>query len=339
MLARELGSYLPETGRVLTHPRPGWLTVAVAAELVSMAAFSELQRTVLRAGGPHASARGMLGLTFEANAVSGSLPAGSALAAGYTFRRFRTWGSSAPAAGFTLVVSGLVSSLAFGVLAVVVAPWAGGVSAGSIPAAVLGGASLVAVLLGVRQLRRHPATVDRLIERSSAIVDRLRLRRRSATTARSRVAGLISSSLAIRATPRMWSGALLFAAINWAADLACLLADTRVTGTDGVTLGLALLAYVAGISVSSVSLVPGGLGIVEAAMILALVQAGTPHAAAIASVLVYRLVSYLLMVVIGWSLWLVRSVRGTLRTSMSNSTNSASKVVRSRHEGILHSVQ
>jgi putative heme transporter len=52
-----------------------------------------------------------------------------------------------------------------------------------------------------------------------------------------------------------------------------------------------LLAWSAGIGASSVSPTPGGIGVVEAAMIAALVLAGLRPPQAVAAVLIYRLVN------------------------------------------------
>ena len=320
-LARLLGSYLPDAGRELSHPHFGWLGVAVGVELVSMVAFSELQRTVLRISGTHVGVGRMLGLTFEANALSGSLPAGSAFASGYTFRRFRTWGASAPGAGYTLLTSGLLSTVAFGLLAVPVAMIAGGRSA-SPTTAVLAAVLLGATLLGGWQVRLHPAAVTRLLERAStmlqrgstvvrrgsAVLDRVWRRRPAAGPPRALT--FARDAAGIRPGAGQWSAALSFAALNWAADLTCLLAAARAVDLGGASTELAVVAYLAGMGAAGLSLVPGGLGLVEAAMVLTLSHGGLPRSRAIAVVLLYRLVGYLGMIAIGWTLWLIHTRHG-----------------------------
>ena len=49
-----------------------------------------------------------------------------------------------------------------------------------------------------------------------------------------------------------------------------------------------LVAYTAGMASSGLSLVPGGIGVVEAALILVLVAGEIPAAAALPAVLLYR---------------------------------------------------
>jgi hypothetical protein len=62
-----------------------------------------------------------------------------------------------------------------------------------------------------------------------------------------------------------------------------------------------LAAYIAGMSASSVAVLPGGFGVVELAMILTLHGTGVPTAAATAAVLLYRLISCVLVVAVGWA--------------------------------------
>ena len=90
------------------------------------------------------------------------------------------------------------------------------------------------------------------------------------------------------------------AALNWLADLVCLLACLAAVDVPKWTLGLALIAFVAGKSASSVTFLPGGLGVVDAAMIVALTAGGVPTAGATAGIVLYRLISLVLIVAIGW---------------------------------------
>ncbi len=160
-------------------------------------------------------------------------------------------------------------------------------------------------MLSAWLVRRHADAVGRLLERALAWLNRIR--HRPTTAAQTRLRALIGATATIKPTARHWSGALLFAAINWSADLACLLAAGRAVGVGGGTAELTVVAYIAGMSASSLSLVPGGLGLVEAAMILTLIHGDLPRSGAIAVVLLYRVVSYAIMVVIGWTVWLIHA--------------------------------
>jgi lysylphosphatidylglycerol synthase-like protein len=74
-------------------------------------------------------------------------------------------------------------------------------------------------------------------------------------------------------------------------------------GAGGSSLVLVMVAYIAGMSASGLSLLPGGLGVVDAAMIFALTQGGVSTTLATAGVLLYRLISFALVVSLGWIIW------------------------------------
>jgi uncharacterized protein (TIRG00374 family) len=90
--------------------------------------------------------------------------------------------------------------------------------------------------------------------------------------------------------------------MNWLADLGAL-------GLAFLSLGVAipwrglLLAYAVGQVAASLPLLPGSIGVAEAAMALALVAVGTRPAAAVAVVLVYRLISFWLPLPVGLWFW------------------------------------
>ncbi len=100
----------------------------------------------------------------------------------------------------------------------------------------------------------------------------------------------------------VWTATLALATTNWLADLGAL-------GLAFLSLGVAipwrglLLAYAVGQVAASLPLLPGSVGVAEAAMALALVAIGTRPAAAVGVVLVYRLISFWLPLPIGLWFW------------------------------------
>jgi uncharacterized membrane protein YbhN (UPF0104 family) len=107
--------------RVLSGARPLWVVTAAAAMLVSMQCFALTQRRMLHAADPDSRANvtlgRMVGLTYTANALNMTLPAGGAVSVAYTVKRLREWGSPNAAAVFTVVASGALSSATFFALA------------------------------------------------------------------------------------------------------------------------------------------------------------------------------------------------------------------------------
>lgn len=83
------------------------------------------------------------------------------------------------------------------------------------------------------------------------------------------------------------------AAGSWLADAACLWLALAAAGVQ-LDPDIVLLAYVAGIMISALPLLPGGIGAVEAAIPALLHHFGAPLDAALAGTLVYRGISMLL---------------------------------------------
>jgi uncharacterized protein (TIRG00374 family) len=88
---------------------------------------------------------------------------------------------------------------------------------------------------------------------------------------------------------------VVLAAGSWLADAACLWLALASAGVR-LDADVVLLAYVSGIVIASLPLLPGGIGAVEAAIPAVLHHFGAPLDAALAGTLVYRGISFLLPV-------------------------------------------
>ncbi len=73
---------------------------------------------------------------------------------------------------------------------------------------------------------------------------------------------------------------LLRAMVNWWAGVACLAFAMGAAGT-GLSLGRILIAWTAGVSAASLGPTPGGIDVVEVAMVAALAAVGTKGSHAI----------------------------------------------------------
>jgi putative heme transporter len=293
------GPYLDRAISALDRPDLSWLALGLVAELLSIGAFAHVQRRMLAAGGARVPMHRMAALTYAANAVSRSFPGGPALSSGYVFKRLRSWGASVPAAGFTLLASGVLSTLSFAMLAVVGAVLAGNGGSGSL--LVIAAAAAVAVAALIARRHHKPDLLIRVASRSLVRANRIMRR-----TPEAGLAGLhrVARDLsAIKPRNRDWLAGFGFAGLNWIADLACLVACCHAVGATGSSLALVTVAFLAGMSASSLSLLPGGLGVVDAAMIIALTQGGVSTVHATTAVLLYRLISFALIVALGWLVW------------------------------------
>ncbi len=310
--------YIAHAMVVLGAPDMRYLAFAVLAEVASMGFFARVQRRMLFAGGTRVSMRHMIALTYAANAVSVSLPAGTVLGSGYTFRRMRFLGATVPAVSFTLLSSGILSTVTFALLGVVSAVLAGGVALGSVMVVAVAATAGVVVIF----LRCHHGgeVVARLTPRALHLVNRIR--HRAPETGLAALRKTMSDLAAIRPRSRDWLAGTGFAGLNWVTDLACLVACCYAVSADPWSLSLLTVAYLAGMGASSLSLLAGGLGVVEAAMIFTLTQGGVNTASATAGVLLYRLISFAFIVALGWAVWAATGIADRRAHRRSASTTS-----------------
>jgi uncharacterized membrane protein YbhN (UPF0104 family) len=289
--------YVAHAARAISHPDLRWLLAAVGAELASMYAFGGVQRRMLTAGGVRVGPVRMTALVYAANAISITVPIGTVASSTYTFRRLRSWGASVPLIGFTLVASSMLSIAAFAVLSTAA------LATSPLRAIWTGGAVAVLLVLALAA-RRWFGTSLRLEGVATALLRRVnRLLRRDAESGLRRLAALVRDLAAIRPTRRDWLVGSFAAAVNWIADLACLECCLRAVPGTPPSIAVVALAYVAGQSVSSFSLLPGGLGVADTAVIVALIHGGAAAVHATTAVILYRLVSYAFIAALGWLLW------------------------------------
>jgi uncharacterized protein (TIRG00374 family) len=263
-----------------------WVALAVALQIVSLAAFAWQQRQLMGALGVRLPARHAALVTLARTALSISLPAGGAVSAAYAVREYERAGTPREVGTASMIVSGLASI--GGLTLLYVAGFAALVTtdpallAGPRPiliVVVLATVTVGAVLIG-RRWMREPA-------RGPAAGPETGLRgfvRRTLDSARDGW----RAGAALRA--RDWTASLLFLAVNWLTDLLCLAATCRAVG---LPVGVTTLAgiYLGVQIVRQVPLTPGGVGVIDTALIAGLTAAGATAATAVAAVLVYRLIS------------------------------------------------
>jgi uncharacterized membrane protein YbhN (UPF0104 family) len=261
-----------------------WLLVAGLAEFASMSTFARQQRRLLLAFGVSMPRHRALALSYSRSAISISLPAGSAVSAGYAFRQFRAGGATRASATAVMVLSGVLS---FAGLALLYATGALTVVWQTHPVIVSVGAVAALGILGwlanrlTHQEQHEPRPHTGKL---APVLDAL-------ATARD-------------VAPRHWALALGAAVVNWMTDLLCLYASARAFG---LTLGLVPIAgvYLTVQILRQIPLTPGGIGVIEVGLLTGLVSAGAAEPAAAAAVLSYRLLSCWLVLPLGLLGWFV----------------------------------
>jgi uncharacterized protein (TIRG00374 family) len=282
----------------ISNPRWGWLGLAVASEIGSMVYFARVQRRMLAAGGVRLALRRAVAVTFAANAMSVTLPAGPVVSTAYTFRRMRAWGASAPIVTWGMLTSGFLSTIALTAIGAFGASLAGTDNVAVVASEI---AAVAVIAFGLRHIARRPDLLLRIGNFSLRHANRVL--RRPGYSGQDRIRELLDELLLIRPRTQDWLMGLLFAAMNWGLDLLCLIAACRAVGAHGLTVTVALVAYAGGMAASSLPLLPGGVGVVDGALLIALTHGGLPLSEATAGVLIYRLISFVLVAAVGWVFW------------------------------------
>lgn len=297
----------PVLGRAfgsLIQARAAWLAAAVAAEALSMGLFARIRRRLMAAAGMRVGMRDAMAAVYVANALHLTLPGGTAFSTAYTYRWMRRRGGDNAGIGWALASGGLVSTAALVGLGVVGSLLVGD---GIETATVVVDALLLALLVAaVRLFRRRPEV---LTAAGRWLLGRFnRALRRPPGRGVQAWEQLVGQLRSVHPTGMDWAAAAVFAVGNWVFDVVCLAASAAALGVHGLTLPLLLLAYTAGMAASGISLLPGGIGVVETAMVLALVSGGIPAATALPAVLLYRLISLVGVVGVGWVVAAVQAI-------------------------------
>ncbi len=294
---------------LLEHAHWAWLVLAVPAEAASILAYAALERRLLRAGAAPIRLGALLNITLAGNAIQNSLPGGPAWAAGFAFGQFRRRGADAVLATWTLVATGFVSAAALVVLSV------GGVAIAAGQAStndLVGGVAIVAavavaIVVAVR-LGLHARWVPGVLTLA------VRLSQRVVHRPEGDPAVIIREGLdrltAVRPGVRDWVAAGGWGVSNWLLDCTCLALAFPSVGAGVPWRGL-LLAYGAGQLAANLPITPGGLGAVEGSLTVALVAYGGGRIATVAAVLMYRIISFWLLLVVGWLTYLFLRWSGT----------------------------
>jgi len=291
-------------GAALGNLHWGWVAAAIACEVTSVATYGRLRSRLLSSGGVDLPLGRSGALAVASSAMTATIPAGAAVASGYLYRQFRRVGASAPLAVWTVSAAAVVSGLAFSVLTMAGTVLQGDDSVtGVIGASGLSLVLVVALIGGLMLVTRHPRPI---VTRLRALCAHLPGRRSRDCASRSDdgdVDAVVAQLTAIDPRARDWVVAFWFASVSWAADLACFVLCCYAVGVGSLGAGVAVLAYVAGLATSSLTLLPGGIGTVEAGFMVGLAHAGVTAPLAVAGILTYRVVAYGLVALVGWTVW------------------------------------
>lgn len=265
----------------LRQSRPDWIAAAVAAEIVSLAAYALIVRYLLRLGDVRARLLPLLGSTVVGIAILNSLPGGQALSSVYWYKQLRRYGASRRLGTIVLFAAGGIGVVTLVYLTV------------------------FGVLINGRHGFLGPARTPILVGALLVLAVRFLFHRQLAAAFRwlvRRVAGSEEPIVNRRVPARVFAGLMGLGYVNWVLDCVALLTALIAVHASVPWQGV-LIAYAFGQLAASLPLLPGGGGTVEASLVLGLIAYGGTHGGIVAGVIVFRLVSAWALVPVGWLIW------------------------------------
>ncbi len=282
---------------VVDHLRWWWLIPAVIVEAASCVCFAGLQYVLLRCGGLVAPRLPLFNVSMASQALTNSLPGGNAAAAVYGFRWFRRFGADSTLATWSLAGTLVASTVTLSLVAMAGLALAAGEGASLDLVPVIIGVFLVSVAIGALFV----------YERPMAAVVRWTVHVLRAATGRPRgdeaaqIDRIVHWVTSVRLGWRQIGTIVIWGSANWLFDCACFALMFLAVGSS-IPWGGLLLAYGAGQLAATLPITPGGLGAVEGSITIALVAFGGPRLTTVDAVLFYRLISFWLVLAIGWVL-------------------------------------
>jgi uncharacterized membrane protein YbhN (UPF0104 family) len=247
--------------------------------------------------------------TETSTAISNTIPGGGAIGLALTYSMFGSWGFSRSRTSVALVVAGLwnnFAKLAMPVLALSLLVLQGKPSGGRVVAAGLGVVALIAAVAVLGALLSSEAAAARLGIASAALVNRLRR-----LVGRPPVRGWDHATIKFRRRTALLVGArwiwiTLATLISHLSLYLVLLMALRNIGVSEREVSwievLAVFSFAR--LLTAIPITPGGLGIVEVALITGLAAAGGARAEVAAAVLLFRALTYVVPIPFGLATYL-----------------------------------
>ena len=293
------------------HPVPIILACGVA--LASLGAMAAVMQSLLSAGGTNPGFGNAFSLTIASNAWSTTIPGGPAFSAVFTFQTQRRWGASILLCGWFFVISGALSTMWLVVIGLVSVLLGAQMSLTSLIISLL---VMMAIGAFFYWASRNPHTLS---EWARKIIPPLnKLLRRDPQRGVDEVIGQIANLNSVVMTRAQFTGTALLSLTNRVLDAVVLwLSVWAVSGhlpwidaeLNETNLAGVMLAYTTAKIVGSAQITPAGLGTVEAAIIAPLVATGMTAVDATGAAIIYRLVSFAFITIIGWIIYFATYAR------------------------------
>ena len=283
----------------LAKVSPYLLLLGLALEMCALYAYSLLTKAALGEAGEHLSSLRLFRIQMSTKALSSIVPGGSAAGSALGYRLMTLSGVPGPDAGFALATAGLGSAVVLNLLF-----WAGllvsipirGVNPGYATAAVAGIVLMVIAGALVVGLLEGQHTAERVIR---WIARRMKLSEDRASAGVRQVAARLEDLVADRGLLLRVGG---WAAANWLLDAAALWVFLRAFG-ESADIDALIVAFGLVNVLAVIPITPGGLGIIDGGLPLALTGFGLTKATAVLGTATYRLAQYFFPIVLGGMLY------------------------------------
>ena len=286
------------TGKLRTV-NPWLLVLGVGLEMSALLAYTLLTRAALGEEGHKISRARLFRIQMSTKALSSIVPGGSAAGSAMGYRLMTLSGLNGPDAGFALATAGLGSAVVLNLIfwiALMVSIPIRGVNPGYATAAIAG---IVLMLIAsgiVFGLMEGQGRAERILR---WLARHLRLSE-DRTAAGVRHIGLRLEDLA--GDRRLLGRVLGWAAANWMLDAAALWVFLRAFGAstdvDALIVAFGLVNVLAVIPIT-----PGGLGIIDGGLPIALVGFGLASSTAVLGSATYRLAQFFFPILLGGVLY------------------------------------
>jgi uncharacterized membrane protein YbhN (UPF0104 family) len=279
-----------------------WVEVAVlvAAALWNLATYQFLMMTTT----PGLTFRQATVSTESTTAVSNTVVGGAAIALGLTYAMNTSWGFSRSRTSVSLLISGLwnnFAKLALPVLALVLLAFTGTPTAGRVVAGLLGVAALLAAVVALGMLLRSEAAAARIGDGAARVATAIRR-----PFGRGPVTGWDKATRKFRGRTILllrarWHWITLTTLVSHLSLFLVLMLALRFVGVgaDQVSIAEALAVFAFARLLTAIPFTPGGLGVIELALITGLSTAGGPRALVAAAVLIFRALTFVLPIPLG----------------------------------------
>jgi uncharacterized membrane protein YbhN (UPF0104 family) len=240
----------------------------------------------------------------SSTAIANTLPGGGALGVGVTYAMYTSFGFSASEIALSVLVSGVWNNfikLAMPVLALALVALEGGASATGLTAALVGIGVLVGAVVAFAAVLRSDHLARRVGDALGAAASALlRVVRRPPLRGWGDAAVRFRSQT-VHLVEERWAWLTLSSLVSHLSLYLVLLVTLRHVGVsnDEVTWAQILAAFAFMRLVSALPITPGGLGVVELGYSAALIAAGGNRPQVVASVLVFRALTYFLPIPFG----------------------------------------